>query len=67
MRAAEGRGVPQDRVAAHMWLGLAAAQASTEDRERCVKVRDAVAAEMTPQRIAEAQRLAREWKPIDQR
>ena len=64
MRAAESRGVPQDRVAAHMWLGLAAAQASTEDRER---LRDAVAAEMTPQRIAEAQRLAREWKPIDQR
>ena len=48
-----GRGVPQDHVAAHMWLDLAGAES----------LRDDVAAGMTPEQIAEAQRLAREWKP----
>ena len=58
-----GGGVPQDRVAAHMWLSLAAAQVSTRNRDTYVELRDAVAEEMTPEQIAEAQRLAREWKP----
>ncbi len=52
----DGRGVPQDDVAAHMWLDLAGSQ----------KVRDDVAAGMTPEQIAEAQRLAREWKPTEE-
>ena len=59
----EARGVPQDYLAAYMWLSLAAAQASDEDRDFFVAERDVVAAEMTPEQIAEAQRLAREWKP----
>ena len=62
---ANGRGVPQDRVAAHMWLSLAAAQVSAANRDTYVEARDAVAEEMTAEQIAEAQRLAREWKPID--
>ena len=53
-----GQGVPQDYVLAHKWLNLAAAQKSTVTKER-----DLVAAKMTPGQIAEAQRLAREWKP----
>ena len=60
---ATSEGVPLDWVAAHMWLSLAAAQASAEDRDRFAKARDAAAAEMTSKQIAEAQRLAREWKP----
>jgi len=28
-----------------------------------IKLRDALAAKMTPAQIAEAQRMAREWKP----
>ncbi len=60
---AEGRGIPQDRIAAHMWLSLAAAQASAADRDTYVEERDAVAEQMTAEQIAEAQRLAREWKP----
>jgi hypothetical protein len=52
-------GVPQDDVLSHMWFSLAASQgydlAATE--------RDKLAAKMTPHQIAEAQRLAREWKP----
>jgi len=54
-----GRGVPQDDVLAHMWLNLSAAPAN----ELARKIRDSLAEKMTPAQIAEAQRLAREWKP----
>ena len=58
-----GRGVPQDYVAAHMWLNLAGAQSSGDECDTYVKARDAVSVRMTPEQIAEAQRLAREWQP----
>ncbi len=59
-----GRGVPQDYVQAHKWFNLAASRATEAYvREQGTKNRDTVAAQMTPQQIAEAQRLAREWKP----
>ena len=57
-----GRGVPQDAVQAHKWLNLAASRTG-EEREKSVKTRDLVARRMTAAQIAEAQRLAREWKP----
>ena len=60
---ANGRGVPQDYVVAHMGLNLAGAQSSGDARATLVKGRDAVEAKMTSEQIAEAQRLAREWKP----
>ena len=56
-----GWGVPQDDDEAHMWPNLAAAQSSGADRERLVKARDAAAESITPDQLAEAQRLAREW------
>ena len=56
-------GVPQDDVEAHMWTDLAVARSSGEDRDLYVKNRDIIAAEMTAEQIAEAQRRAREWKP----
>ena len=55
---ANGRGVPQDYVAAYMWFSLAAAQSSD-----AAKNRDLAATLMTAEQVAEAQRLAREWKP----
>ena len=55
-----GHGVPQDRVQAHMWFSLAAAEGS----ELADAFRDALAKEMTPVKIGEAQCLARAWKPI---
>jgi TPR repeat protein len=58
-----GHGVPQDYVQAHMWFNLAAANLPAEKRDIAVKNRDIVAAKMTPAQIAEAQKLAREWKP----
>jgi TPR repeat protein len=72
----EGSGVPQDYVLAYMWfiLGAAHADASVTEMARpygldfgktwdVAKERDKLAAKMTPDQIAEAQRLAREWKP----
>jgi len=55
----KGWGVTQDYVQAHMWYNLAA----TQGEKRARKFRDLLAEKMTPDQIAEAQRLAREWKP----
>jgi hypothetical protein len=55
-----GQGVPQDYVMAHMWFNLSAAQGV----QLAIYERDFMAEHhMTPAQIAEAQRLAREWKP----
>ena len=61
-----GAGVRRDRVVAHKWLNLAANRypASEENwRNKTSTLREAIAALMTPAQIAEAQRMAREWKP----
>ena len=57
-----GLGVPQDKVRAYMWFNLSAAQG----REGAAAFRDLIARRMTPAQIAEAQKLAREWKPNTQ-
>ena len=57
-----GRGIPQDFVAAHVWFNLAAAQGDQD----AAKERDRVASRMDAAQIAEAQKLAREWKPNTQ-
>ena len=58
-----GRGVTQDYVQAHMWYNLAVSRLSPgESRNRAVHNRDIVEGIMTPAQVAEAQRLAREWK-----
>ncbi len=54
-----GQGVPLDYVQAHMWFNLAGAQG----RDQATEARDIVAKYMNPAQIAEAQKLAREWKP----
>ena len=56
-----GQGVIQDYVRAHMWANLAASKGSkvaAENRERNAK-------KMTTQKIAEAQKLARECQARD--
>jgi TPR repeat protein len=55
---ANGQGVPQDFVVAHMWFNLAAARGNSDAQDN----RDRIAREMTPAQIVEAQRLASEWK-----
>jgi hypothetical protein len=59
-----GKGVPPDYVQAQMWFDLAAARFPPgEDRELSLAMRDGLAEEMSPEQLAEARRLAREWKP----
>lgn len=57
-----GLRVPQDHVSAYMWFSLSAAQG----KEGAATFRDLIARRMTPAQIAEAQKLAREWKPTKQ-
>ena len=56
-----GNGVPKNLVQAHKWFNLSAAKG---DNNVGAATRDALAILMTPAQIDEAQRLAREWKPI---
>jgi TPR repeat protein len=62
-----GEGVPQNNVQAHKWANLAAARttpnspASGSMHVRASDLRDWVAERLTPDQLAEAQRLAREW------
>jgi TPR repeat protein len=63
---ADGLGVPQDYVLAHMWINLATSRYPASEKEKqegAAKIRDLAASMMTPAQIAEAERLAREWKP----
>ena len=57
-----GDGVPQDYVMAHMWWNLAAAQAG-DNRKTYATFRDELTKKMSHEQLAEAQRLAREWRP----
>ena len=60
----QGRGVPQNYVQAHLWFNLAASRLPPgKDRDKAVRNRDDAEGKMTPDQLAEAQRLAREWKP----
>ena len=51
-------GAPRDEVAAYMWLHLAVSQNDRHDRGPL----DQLEARMNPAQVAEAQRLAREWR-----
>lgn len=57
-----GLDVPQDHVSAYMWFSLSASQG----KEGAATFRDLIARRMTPAQIAEAQKLAREWKSTKQ-
>ena len=74
----EGNNAKQDYIQAHMWLSLAAtgydargvaatgfgaAAAEGAQQQLAERYRDVVAEKMTRQQIAEAQQLAKEWKP----
>lgn len=58
-----GKGVTPDLVQALMWYDLAADHTSGGDQVSIVEMRDDLASRMTPQQVAEARRLAKEWKP----
>lgn len=54
---ATGRGGVADLVTAHKWLNIAAFRGSAD----AARYRQELAAEMSREEIAEAQRAAREW------
>ena len=56
----EGYGVPHDEVRAYMWYSLAAGHLSGDEQKIAVDNRDKAARSMTPDQIAEAQRLAQQ-------
>jgi len=52
-----GNGATRDYTQAHMWFKISA----TQGNESACDNRDVVARQMTPEQIAEAERLARLW------
>ena len=54
-----GRGVKRDYVQSYVWLSLCAASGSAN----CAEHRDIVAKKLKSGKLAEAQRMARDWKP----
>ena len=58
-----GKGVTTDRVKALMWFEIAIARVPAPDRDSVVDLRKDIVTSMTTEQIAEAQRLAREFKP----
>jgi TPR repeat protein len=60
----DGTGVSKNYILAHMWFNLAAAREEKPDlRSFYVSRRRELEKLMTPDQIAAAQQLAREWKP----
>jgi hypothetical protein len=61
---ARGEGVTPNSVKAHMWFNLSASRLNDpRGRTAAIKNRDQVAGEMTADQLAEAQKLAKDWKP----
>jgi S1-C subfamily serine protease len=61
-----GTGVAHDFVQAHIWFTLAGARlpdSDAQNRDVALKARQTIAATMTAQQLAEAQRRAAEWRP----
>lgn len=57
MMYSTGRSVPVDYVTAHKWFNLAAMNGNRQ----AIRLRREIAAEMTQDEIAAAQRAARDW------
>ena len=58
-----GQGVARSYVQADMWFNLAAAHLARGISDTAARERDSIAGKMTQEQIAEAQGLARKWKP----
>ena len=60
---ATGRGVRKDLVQAYMWFDLAGRSATPGHQGYAIQYRDSIARKMTSDQIANAKRLAADWKP----
>ena len=63
MMYAHGHGAPQDYVRAYMWYSPDTEHWRNNPQKFVADNRDKVAGRMAPAQIAEAQKLARKWKP----
>ncbi|MDA7538297.1 sel1 repeat family protein, partial [Akkermansiaceae bacterium] len=54
-----GEGVPEDYIQSYMWINLATAK--NHDHEDAKKVKVLLSKKMTPEQIAEAQKLSTQW------
>jgi TPR repeat protein len=60
-------GVPQDAIASYAYLNIAAANGDGEFGKNCVKLRDLLQKELTPDQIEKAQELSSElYKKIEE-
>jgi TPR repeat protein len=59
----QGEGVPQNNVTAYMWMTIASQGIEKRLMENLTARMTELAGKMSPQEIAEARRLAKEWKP----
>ncbi|PSP16982.1 MAG: hypothetical protein BRC58_07605 [Cyanobacteria bacterium QS_8_64_29] len=67
LRYANGQSVSQDPLRAYMWFELAASQAAAEHlKADATHNRQVMASRLSPDRIRQAQRLAREWQHAHQ-
>lgn len=57
----KGEGVPCDYVLSYMWLNLSASQATGDDRDFKVRMRDAIASKLTVAQVTRAQQMALAW------
>ena len=64
---ANGTGVPQDLVTAHMWLSLAASVETSPTPGDSAAARDIIAARLTPAELVESSRRQRNWTPVAER
>lgn len=62
-----GLGVTKDHIQAYMWFTLSIEGSKDEQApflQKATELSNTIVKNMTPQQIEEAQRLAREWKPV---
>lgn len=59
---AKGQGVPQDNVQSYCLFSLAASGDGGENQRKFSRTRDLVASRLTPDKLMEARRMAREWE-----
>jgi hypothetical protein len=63
----KGYGVPHDVIEADKWLNLASASATPRERDRRIRIRDALATKMSRHELAISRQRAVEWVPVRER
>ena len=58
-----GQGVSKSYKWAYVWLNIAAAYLQGEEREKAIRARDTVEKKLTPEQLAEVQKISAEWEP----